>query len=127
MSFAIPAGDTPLVPPTAAAATAEHRRLTDAAQQFEGMLLQELLKPMRQHEFCADDSRTVDGDQVEDGEDTLRSFGAEVMATAIAKAGGLGIAKRVVAQVEVEEFRDQKGSDTGRGGLAISNQIVSRS
>jgi len=31
------------------AGTAEHRKLVDAAQQFEGMLLQEMLKPMREH------------------------------------------------------------------------------
>jgi peptidoglycan hydrolase FlgJ len=97
---------------TAAAATAtmadsalEHRKLADAAQQFEGMLLQEMLKPMKEHGFCGEgegDSGDGKGDASGLG-DTLSSYGTEALATAIAKGGGLGIAKRVVAQVEGEK------------------------
>lgn len=81
--------------------TAEHRKLVDAAQQFEGMLLQEMLKPMKEHGFCQEE-----GDDKDEGSgfgDTLTSFGTESVATAIAKGGGLGIAKRVVEQVEGEK------------------------
>ena len=39
----------------ATAGAAEHRKLTDAAQQFEGMLLQEMLKPMKEHGFCQEE------------------------------------------------------------------------
>jgi flagellar protein FlgJ len=77
----------------------------DAAQQFEGMLLQEMLKPMKEHGFCQDEDAT-DNDNKEDGSgfgDTLSSYGTEAVATAISKGGGLGIAKRVMAQVEGEE------------------------
>jgi len=89
--------------PTAAAM--QHRKLTDAAQQFEGMLLQELLKPMKEHGFCQGDGQDEsDGKDSGSGfADTLSSFGTEAMATAIAKGGGLGIAKRVVEQVEGEK------------------------
>jgi len=77
-------------------------KLTNAAQQFEGMLLQEMLKPMKEHGFCQEDG---DDSQDQDGgsgfADTLSSF--VTMATAIAKGGGLGIAKRVVEQVEGEK------------------------
>jgi len=55
MNFAISAaGTVPLAIATqpATASAAEHRKLTDAAQQFEGMLLQEMLKPMKEHGFC---------------------------------------------------------------------------
>ena len=59
MNFAISAaGTVPLASATqpATASAAEHRKLTDAAQQFEGMLLQEMLKPMREHGFGQEES-----------------------------------------------------------------------
>ncbi len=95
MNFAI-ASTTQSAPD--AAAVARHRKLADAAQQFEGMLLQEMLKPMKEHGFSGD------GDE-DDGKgggfaDTLSSFGSETMATSIAKSGGLGIAASIVKQVE---------------------------
>jgi len=101
---AVPAAAVP------AAATVEHRKLVDAAQQFEGMLLQEMLKPMKDHGFCeGDQDRSGDGSG--DGfADTLNSYGTEAMATAIAKSGGLGIAKRVVAQVEGEYVSHTAGT-----------------
>jgi flagellar protein FlgJ len=97
-------------PPSAAAAL-EHRKLTEAAQQFEGMLLQEMLKPMKEHGFSQeDDDKEGDDDGKQEGGglgDTLSSFGTETMATAIAKGGGLGIARRVVEQVEGEKAAHQ--------------------
>jgi peptidoglycan hydrolase FlgJ len=107
MNFAISTAAIPVpaastVPTASAAAAAlQHKKLTEAAQQFEGMLMQELLKPMKEHGFCQGDK-----DDNEEGSgfgDTLSSFGTETMATAIAKGGGLGIAKRVVEQVESEK------------------------
>ena len=88
--------------------TPEQRKLKDAAQQFEGMLLQEMLKPMREHGFCQGDD-----DNKEEGSgfaDTLSSFGTESVATAIAKGGGLGIAKRVEEQVEGEKAAHAAGT-----------------
>jgi flagellar protein FlgJ len=88
----------------AAVAAAQHRKLTDAAQQFEGMLLQEMLKPMKEHGFAQEEADDGDGKDAGTGfGDTLSSFGSETLATAIAKSGGLGIAKRVVEQVEGEK------------------------
>ena len=110
MNFAMTAIATPRVAnavvttPSSASAILEHRKLTDAAQQFEGMLLQEMLKPMKEHGFCEGDG-DEDSDSKEDTAglgDTLSSYGAETMATAIAKSGGLGIARHVVEQVEGE-------------------------
>jgi flagellar protein FlgJ len=105
----------------AAASTLEHRKLTEAAQQFEGMLLQEMLKPMKEHGFCQEDE---EDDDAKDGNtgfgDTLSSFGTETMATAIAKGGGLGIAKRVVAQVEGEKASHNAQSTAGAKLAGIS-------
>jgi len=94
---------TPQAAQAAAAGSAEHRRLLDAAQQFEGMLLQEMMKPMREHGFGQEEDDAEDGEGTGGYGDTLASFGVEAASTAIARAGGLGIAKQVVAQVEREE------------------------
>lgn len=113
MNFAMAAAGTLSLPastPFSSAAAVQHRKLTDAAQQFEGMMLQEMLKPMKEHGFCAVGEER-DGNDKDGGSgfaDTLSSFGAEAMATSISKSGGLGIAKRVVEQVEGEKaLRDR--------------------
>jgi flagellar protein FlgJ len=68
--------------------------LADAAQQFEAILLQEILKPM-QPGANGWDAQAEDSDR----EDTLTSFGTEAVATSIAKSGGLGIARQVMKEV----------------------------
>jgi len=92
--------------------TVEHRKLVNAAQQFEGMLLQEMLKPMKEHGFGQEEGEDdADGKDAGSGfGDTLNSFGAETMATAIAKGGGLGIAKHIVEQVEREKTSHDRSS-----------------
>ncbi|MBS1799414.1 MAG: hypothetical protein JSS95_06265 [Acidobacteria bacterium] len=72
-------------------------KLTDAAQQFEAMMLQELLKPMRSSE---DD---LSGEKSEDSSfDTIASFGTESVAKAISKSGGVGIARQIIQQLSQE-------------------------
>lgn len=114
MNFAIAASGTlPLATTATPPATAEHGKLADAAQQFEGMLLQELLKPMKEHGFCQQDGEE-DSNGKDSGSgfgDTLNSFGTEALATAIAKGGGLGIAKHIVQQVEGEKASHSRGSE----------------
>src|SRR5437016_3044861 len=73
-------------------------KLEDAAQQFEAMMLQELLKPMRTGE---DD---LSGEKISGGSmDTIASFGTEAVAKAIAKSGGLGVAKQVMHELSLRE------------------------
>jgi Rod binding domain-containing protein len=79
-------------------AVREHSRLVDAAQQFEGLMLQEMLKPLQSSENKWD-SGDKDADK---SMDTLSSYGIEAVATAISKGGGLGIARKVVQQVNQE-------------------------
>ena len=63
----------------------QHAKLVDAAQQFEAMLLQEMLKPMQSKEggWGEDEGEKSEGDG-----DTLSSYGTEAVARAIAKGGG---------------------------------------
>ena len=84
-----------------AKALAEKKRLTDAAQQFEAMFLQEMLKPMRVGGDGEDGDKDPDASP---GSDTMSSFGTEAVAGAIAKGGGLGIARQIVAKVSKERF-----------------------
>jgi flagellar protein FlgJ len=75
-------------------AVREHSRLVDAAQQFEGLML----KPLQSSE-----NKWDSGDRDADKSmDTLSSYGIEAVATAISKGGGLGIARKVVQQVNHE-------------------------
>jgi len=84
-------------------------RLVDASQQFEAMLMQEMLKPLQSFENKWDDGQS-DGDK---SGDTLSAYGTEAVAKAISKAGGLGIAKRVLQQVNLEHERKAKGEIAG--------------
>jgi flagellar protein FlgJ len=127
MNFAIAAaGSAPqaTAAPLSTVSAADHRKLTDAAQQFEGMLLQEMLKPMREHGFCQEE-----GDEDNDNKegsgfgDTLSSFGTEAVAAAIAKGGGLGLAKRVVEQVEGEKVAHEAGVVAGESKVRQSPKI----
>jgi Rod binding domain-containing protein len=85
---------------------ARQARLAGAAQQFEGMLLEELLKPMqRSHAgaFAETDGNGEHGTGDVGGSDgsldTLTSYGTEAMAQAMARRGGLGLARTIVAEV----------------------------
>jgi len=111
VNFALSSLANPSVAQTSGAANSatdpQRRKLTDAAQQFEGMLLQELLKPMREHSFGSGDTDNSSSDDSDSSgfADTLSSFGAESLATAISRSGGLGIATKVIQQIEGEKAR----------------------
>jgi flagellar protein FlgJ len=78
--------------------TVRHAKLLAAAQQFEGVMLNELMKPLSK-------SANIDGDEAEGEAGTMQSYGVEAMAGALAKSGALGFAKRIVASVETKEAR----------------------
>ena len=84
--------------PVLGAEAQKKAKLTDAAEQFEAMLMQEMLKPMQ----AGQDGWGGEKQNDDAAADTISSFGTEAVAKAIAKSGGLGIAKRVVRQVTLE-------------------------
>jgi peptidoglycan hydrolase FlgJ len=79
-------------------------KLVDAAQQFEAMMLQEMLKPMR----GGQDSWGGNEKSDDSASDTISSFGTEAFAKAISKGGGFGIAKQVISQVSREHQRNSE-------------------
>jgi len=122
-------------PATASAdalALQKHLKLKDAAERFEGMMLEELLKPMQEGKggsfggyaggFGSDNDEDRD-----DSLDTMSSFGTEAVATAIAKAGGVGIAKQVLREVgalDAEQYGDKGVSRVYDGGPELKNGSV---
>jgi Rod binding domain-containing protein len=100
---------TAVNPPTGAdaAKSIQNSKLKDAAEQFEAIFMQEMLKPLQ--------STSSDGMGGEDkdapaGSDTLSSFGTEAVAKAIAKGGGLGIARQIVQKVSLERLQHQNAA-----------------
>jgi len=123
-------------PATASAdalALQKHLKLKDAAERFEGMMLQELLKPLQEGKGgsfggYAGGFGSDNDDDRDDSLDTMSSFGAEAMATAIAKAGGVGIAKQVLREVGAlddksgaKEFGEKAVSRGLDGGPKLQN------
>ena len=98
--------------PTQAATTVETQKqakLADAAQQFEAMLMQEMLKPMQ----AGQDSWGGEEKNDDPSADTISSFGTEAVAKAIAKGGGLGIARQVIRQVTLEHLQNAEKNQPG--------------
>jgi flagellar protein FlgJ len=85
-------------------------KLVDAAQQFEGMMLQEMLKPMRAGQSSWGEDEKSDEDSAGD---TMSSFGTEALAKSISEKGGFGIAKRVIAQVGMEHQNNSEKKPHG--------------
>lgn len=101
--------DHPPTPVATAAETQKQAKLTDAAQQFEAMLMQEMLKPMQ----AGQDGWGGEEKNDDPSADTISSFGTEAVAKAIAKGGGLGIARQVVRQVTLEHQRAAEKNQPG--------------
>ena len=79
-------------------------KLTDAAQQFEATMLQELLKPM-QHGRGSWGEDESSGDS---STDTISSFGTEAVAKAISQGGRFGLAKLIVSKVTTESEKNSE-------------------
>ena len=78
--------------PEAANDTPRQHKLRQAAQQFESMLMSDLWKSMKSSFDDDEDSDPAIG--------TLQDWSMEAMSTAIGKAGGLGIAKLIMKDLE---------------------------
>ena len=84
----------------------DQAKLKDGAQQFEAMMLGEMLKPLH---FGGAADQDGDGDDRAGG--TIESFGTEALTKAIASSGGFGIARHILRQVTAE--RDARQGESG--------------
>ena len=89
----------------------ETAKLKDGAQQFEAMMLGEMLKPLH---FGGAADAAGEGDDDRAG-GTIESFGTEALTKAIAAGGGFGIARQILRQVTAE--RDARQG--GEGGTKV--------
>ena len=88
-------------------------QLRQAANQFEASFLQELLKPMTEDSMFSSGS---DGSPT-GSMGTVSSMAAQALADGIAKNGGLGIAKHVLA-----ELAPMEAAQSGKAGTAAGTK-----
>jgi len=86
----------------AAKESAIHKKLRQAAQEFEGMLITELM----QNSNMGFSSLT--GDAPTGGSDTLNSLAIQTLSSGLAAHGGMGIANMIVHQLEPSLNRIQQ-------------------
>ena len=72
---------------------AKHRRLVHAAQQFEAVLLGEMMKPLSGTASVGESSDDA-------ASNPMQGFAVESMAGSMARSGALGFAQKMVAAVE---------------------------
>lgn len=81
-------------------ATPRHQQLQRAAQQFEAVMLGELMKPMQSGSGIEDDP--------DESNNALKSYGTEALAGALARSGALGFAGKMIHSLELDETSSQK-------------------
>ncbi len=74
--------------------TAAHKKLAKAAQEFEGMLIAQLLGNI------TSGLSSISADAPLAGSDALNSLAVQTLSTAMASRGGFGMAKMLVHQLE---------------------------
>ena len=77
-----------------AAETPAHKKLRKAAQDFEAMLISQLLGDFKVG------ASPLTGDTPLAGSDTLNSLAIQTLSTALASRGGLGIGQMLVRELE---------------------------
>jgi peptidoglycan hydrolase FlgJ len=93
------------------------RKMHDAAQQFEGLLLQQLMQAAR------GDGSAWGG---EDGSaQTMMEYGEQAVATAISSRGGLGIGKMVEAAFSrsLSSSKTKPASPVPSGTLPLAKSV----
>lgn len=82
--------------PGATSNALRHTKLVQAAQQFEAVMMGELMKPLGSGAAIGEDSD-------ENSSNPMQSYGVEAMAGALARSGALGFADKMVKSVESHE------------------------
>ena len=88
---------------SASADTPRQHKLRQAAQQFESMLMSSLWKSMKSSFDDDSDSDPALG--------TLQDWSMEAMSNAVGKAGGLGIARLIMKDLEPRISPSQSGKE----------------
>ena len=105
-SVAIPVGTPQQARPASVAPPVASPKLRQAAAQFESSFMQEMLKPFKEDPLFSDDKSS--GGEIGGSLGTIDSMGTQAMADALAKAGGLGIAKHILEEMAPIEAAQNK-------------------
>ena len=85
----------------------QQAKLVKGAYEFEAMLLNEMLKPLK---FGQTESTEEGADETGGGQsDTIRGFATAALSKAIAEHGGFGLAKQIIRQVTAEHDAKREG------------------
>jgi flagellar protein FlgJ len=96
---------------------ARHTKLVKAAQQFEAVMLGELMKPLGKN-------TAIGGSDDEQGSNALQGYSVEAMAGAMARSGALGFANRIVASVEKHDPKNI--SEKSANAAKVPNNSVDK-
>jgi Rod binding domain-containing protein len=86
--------------------TPAHKKLVKAAQEFEGILISQILGDFQKG------LSSLDGDSSTSAPDTLNSLAIQTLSEALARNGGLGVGSMIVHQLDPRLHRgtlDQQG------------------
>ena len=95
---------------TAQAVDAPSPRLVRAAHQFEGMIMNELLKPITNEDVLGGSDEDSDSGAGSGG--ALSDFATETLGQSLSERGGLGIASRMIQKLSHTGNRDRSGKVT---------------
>jgi peptidoglycan hydrolase FlgJ len=91
-----------------AAESPAHKKLVKAAQEFEGILISQLLGDFKEG------LSPLGGDSAPAGSDTLNSLAIQTLSGALARRGGLGIGPMLIRQLEPSLNRGQGAPGGGK-------------
>jgi Rod binding domain-containing protein len=91
--------------------SAAQPRLVEAAHEFEGQMLKELLKPITSTGLSDEDDDAFSSSSGE----VLGEFASEALGKALSEQGGFGIANRIVRQLSV--------SGNNSGATAVTGNL----
>jgi Rod binding domain-containing protein len=91
-------------------------RLVRAAHEFEGQLMEQLLKPMT-------DSDGLTGESVSGSAGALGSFASEALGQALSQEGGLGLADEIIRNLTPHEGpgASKSGTKSAKGAPGVTN------
>ena len=93
------------------AAAAVSPRLVRGAQEFEALMMKELLKPMTGQDGLTGEADDEGGDAVATG--ALGEFASEALGQAISRSGGFGIAGRIAGELSRSGHSASNGNSRG--------------
>ncbi len=103
-------------------ANAPSPKLVRAAHEFEGQMMQQLLKPMMSS------SDPLTGDEEESGSGgTLGEFATEALGQALSQQGGLGIANEIIKELSHTGTAAGNGNHLGKVTRNLHRDTVVRS